>query len=140
MGTHEFGKRTASGRPVVSPPVPAIVIQKLWRKAQANLKAHGLNCVGIAANRPNGKREVYCRCNRARSPSIYAGRGRRRSKAVRGDHLEHQVWSDVESLLRNPEPVLQQLHAKNRSHGGRDCSRGRRQSAAGRWACSGAAG
>ena len=33
-------------------------------------------------------------------------------KAVRGDELEHQVWSDVESFLRNPEPVLAQLHAR----------------------------
>ena len=48
----------------------------------------------------------------AHSPSIYAGHGRCQSKAVRGDHLEHQVWSDVETFLRNPEPVLQQLHAK----------------------------
>jgi transcriptional regulator with XRE-family HTH domain len=31
---------------------------------------------------------------------------------VRGDELEKQVWSDVESFLRNPEPVLQQLHIK----------------------------
>jgi hypothetical protein len=33
MGTHEFGKRTASGRPVASPPVPAIVVEDTWRKA-----------------------------------------------------------------------------------------------------------
>ncbi|MCX6634262.1 MAG: helix-turn-helix domain-containing protein [Acidobacteria bacterium] len=72
----------------------------------------GLTYVGIAANRPNGKREFYYRCNMAHSPSIYAGHGRCHSKAVRGDHLEQQVWSDVETFLRNPEPVLQQLHAK----------------------------
>ena len=35
------------------------------------------------------------------------GTGAARSKAVRGDHLEHQVWSDVETFLRNPEPLLQ---------------------------------
>src|ERR1700730_15474962 len=38
--------------------------------------------------------------------------GRCHSKSVRGDQLEQQVWSDVETFLRNPEPVLQQLHAK----------------------------
>jgi len=38
--------------------------------------------------------------------------GRCQAKAVRGDHLEQQVWSDVEAFLRNPEPVLQQLHDK----------------------------
>ena len=31
---------------------------------------------------------------------------------VRGDLLEQQVWSEVEAFLRNPEPVLAQLHAK----------------------------
>src|SRR5260370_2097083 len=40
MGTHEFGKRTASGRPVVSRAVPAIVTADAGRKAQANLQAH----------------------------------------------------------------------------------------------------
>lgn len=33
-------------------------------------------------------------------------------KAIRGDVLERQVWADVETFLRNPEPVLQQLHAR----------------------------
>jgi site-specific DNA recombinase len=75
MGTHEFGKRTASGRPVVSRPVPAIVIEEVWRKAQANLKAHLLFSSPSARNqyllrglikcglcnptRPNGEREFY---------------------------------------------------------------------------------
>lgn len=58
------------------------------------------------------KREFYYRCNGAHFPSIYAGVGRCQGKAVRGDQLEQQVWADVESFLRNPEPVLQQLHAK----------------------------
>jgi hypothetical protein len=48
----------------------------------------------------------------AHSPSIYMAHGRCQSKAVRGDHLEHQVWSGVETFLRNPEPVPQQLHAE----------------------------
>jgi site-specific DNA recombinase len=39
-------------------------------------------------------------------------RGRCQAKAVRGDQLEQQVWADVEAFLRNPEPVLQQLHAR----------------------------
>ena len=38
--------------------------------------------------------------------------GRCQSKAVRGDHLEREVWTDVEAFLRNPEPVLEQLHAR----------------------------
>jgi transcriptional regulator with XRE-family HTH domain len=41
------------------------------------------------------------------------------SKAIRGDLLEPQVWSEVEAFLRNPEPVLQQLQARleSDSHG-----------------------
>jgi transcriptional regulator with XRE-family HTH domain len=41
---------------------------------------------------------------------VYSKTGRCQAKAVRGDQLEAQVWSDVESFLRDPEPVLQQLH------------------------------
>lgn len=135
MGTHEFGKRTISGRPVISRAVPAIVTEEVWGKAQANLKAHflfskrnarnqyllrglikcrlcNLTYVGIPAKRSNGKQEFYYRCNGAHSPSVYSASGRCQSKAVRGDHLEEQVWSDVEMFLRNPEPVLAQLQAR----------------------------
>ena len=72
----------------------------------------GLTYIGVAANRPNGKREFYYRCNGAHSPAIYRPNGPCHSKAVRGDDLEQQVWSDVEAFLRNPEPVLKQLHAR----------------------------
>jgi site-specific DNA recombinase len=134
-GTHLYGKRTASGRPAISRQVPAIVTEATWEKAQKTLQENflfaprgarnkyllrglikcglcGLTYVGMAANRPNGKREFYYRCNGAHSPSIYAGRGRCQAKSVRGDHLETQVWSDVEAFLRNPEPILAQLHTR----------------------------
>ena|GEM_PF-1087513 len=71
----------------------------------------GRTYIGTAANRPNGKREFYYRCNGAHSPSIYGETGRCQSKSVRGDYLEQQVWSDVETFLRDPKPVLEQLHA-----------------------------
>ena len=135
MGTHEFGKRSASGRPVISRPAPPIVTEAIWERAQQTLHANflfgkrgaknqyllrglikcglcGLTYVGVAANRPNGKRTFYYRCNGAHSPSVYSKTGRCQAKAIRGDQLESQVWSDVESFLRNPEPVLQQLHAR----------------------------
>ena len=35
-----------------------------------------------------------------------------RPRPFRGDYLEQQVWSDIETFLRNPEPVLQQLQAR----------------------------
>lgn len=135
MGVHEFGKRAASQRPVISRAVPAIVTEATWKKAQKTLRENllfsvrsarnqyllrglikcglcGLTYVGTAANRPNGKREFYYRCNGAHSPSVYSKTGRCQAKAVRGEHLEQQVWSDVETFLRNPEPVLQQLQAR----------------------------
>jgi site-specific DNA recombinase len=137
-GVHEYGKRTKSARPVLSRPVVAIVTEDVWQKAQATLKANllfsarnaknqyllrglmkcslcGRTYVGTASNRPNGRREFYYRCNGAHTPSLYMAGQRCAAKAVRGDVLEEQVWNDVEAFLRNPEPVLQQLHAKMES-------------------------
>jgi site-specific DNA recombinase len=135
MGVHEFGKRSVSGRPVILRQVPALVSEEVWQKAQTNLKAHllfssrnaknqyllrglikcgicGLTYIGVAARRPNGRLEFYYRCNGAHSPSVYPALGRCQSKAVRGDLLEHQVWAEVETFLRHPEPVLQQLQTR----------------------------
>src|SRR5258706_1576891 len=136
MGVHEFGKRTTSKRPIVERPVPAIVSDVVWKKAQASLKAHmlfgkrnarnryllrglikcalcGLTYVGIAANRQNGKRESYYKCNGTHSALIFAKLQQRcTAKSIRGDLLEEQVWSDVQTFLRNPGPVLTQLHSR----------------------------
>jgi len=175
MGIHDRGKRAVKERAVISRPVPAIVTEATWIKAQKTLQANflfgkrsarnqyllrglikcglcGLTYIGVAATRPNGKREFYYRCNGAHSPAVYVARGRCQAKAVRGDQLEQQVWSDVESFLRNPDPVLQQLlRSWNRTHRAptrsgnrwcawRDCWHRRRRNAAGLWACTGAAG
>jgi site-specific DNA recombinase len=138
-GTHEYGKRTKNGRTAVARPVPAIVTEKEWKKAQANLKSHmlfsvrgaknkyllrglikcglcGLTYIGTASNRndrPGANREFYYRCNGTHSPSVYLTPDRKcRAKAIRGDELEQQVWSDIETFLRNPGPVLKQLHSR----------------------------
>ncbi len=127
MGIHEFGKRSAKQRAVISRPVPAIVAEEHWKQAQQTLRDNflfsarsakrqyllrGLTYVGTASNRRKAEEQFYYRCNGSHSPSIYVARGRCKSKSVRGDHLEEQVWSDVESFLRNPEPVLKQLQAR----------------------------
>ena len=39
-------------------------------------------------------------------------RGQCQSKSIRGDELEAQVWSDIESYLRNPASVLQPLRTR----------------------------
>ncbi|MCW5982726.1 MAG: recombinase family protein [Bryobacteraceae bacterium] len=132
MGRHEYGKRSPSkNRKLIVRAVSAIVDEGTWKKAQQTLRGNilfsrrsakkqyllrglikcgmcGLTYIGTASS----KSEYYYRCNGAHSPQIYGPRGRCQSKAVRGDHLEEQVWSDVETFLRNPQPVLEQLHAR----------------------------
>ena len=139
MGIHEFGKRTVSGRPVISRPVPAIVTEEVWQKAQATLKANflfgirssrnqyllrglikcglcGLTYVGIAANRPNGKREFYYRCNGAHSPSVYSATG----AVANPKRCAATTWNSRCGLtsrrsFASPEPVLEQLQARLQS-------------------------
>ncbi len=77
----------------------------------------GRTYIGVAANRPNGKREFYYRCNGAHSPAVFSPKGKCCSKAIRGDELEQQVRSDVETFLRTPEPVLSALHTRLESQG-----------------------
>jgi site-specific DNA recombinase len=135
MGIHEFGKRTTSDRPSIPRPVPAIVTENMWQKAQANLKAHflfdrrnskrehllrgiiqcGLCGLTYVVNRHSGKQEFYYRCNGAHSPAIAWARGKCASKSIRGDELEAQVWSDIESYLRDAASVLQPLRARTGS-------------------------
>lgn len=134
-GLHEYGKRTKSKRPPVTRQVPAIVSVEVWEKAQESLTANflfsarsakneyllrglikcgrcGRTYIGTAANRPNGKREFYYRCNGMHTRVLRNGAPACNAKSVRGDLLEQQVWADVEAFVRNPEPVLAQLHAK----------------------------
>lgn len=136
MGIHEYGKRSSTGRKVVARPVPAIVPEEVWNKAQQTVTANflfsrrsarnqyllrglikcghcGLTYIGVVGNRPNGRQEFYYRCNRVHTRWMYGGLGGAcPSKVVRGDRLEELVWSDVESFLRDPGPVLQELRAK----------------------------
>jgi site-specific DNA recombinase len=134
-GTHQFGKRSAVKREIISRPAPAIVSEDVWTKAQATLRANflfgrrgaknhyllrglarcatcGHTYVGASGKRPNGKREFYYKCNLANTPGIHGTSQRCPAKAVRGDELEQQVWSDILTFLRNPEGVLQQLQAR----------------------------
>jgi site-specific DNA recombinase len=135
MGTHEFGKRAAGRRTVISRPCAAIVTEDVWQKAQATLRANflfcarsaktqyllrglikcgtcGLTYVGSVSNRPTGRSEFYYRCNGTHSPQFCRPQGRCDSKAIRGDRLEQQVWTDVEAFLRDPKPILERLHAR----------------------------
>jgi site-specific DNA recombinase len=140
-GLHQFGKRTSNkGRTLISRPVPAIVDEKTWDKAQENLKAHflfgvrstrnqyllrgvmkcslcDLTYIGVANIRPSGKHEFYYRCNGNHGArGLYGANGERcPSKAVRGEELEAMVWADVEEFLRKPSIVIERLQARMRT-------------------------
>jgi site-specific DNA recombinase len=139
-GLHQFGKRTSNtNRPLIERIVPAIVDDKTWDKAQANLRAHqlysrrnasheyllrglikcaccGLTFCAVTNLRRNGKREHYYRCNgKQLARGLYGLKGQRcPSKGVRGGELEEMVWHDVEAFLRNPGTVIMRLQARLR--------------------------
>ena len=141
QGLHQFGKRTSNkGRTLISRPVPAIVDEKTWDKAQENLKAHflfgvrstrnqyllrglmkcslcELTYIGVANIRPTGKHEFYYRCNGNQGArGLFGANGERcPSKAVRGEELEAMVWGDVEEFLRKPGVVIERLQARMRN-------------------------
>jgi site-specific DNA recombinase len=138
MGKHEYGKRSANpNRKLIARTVPAIVEEQTWNKAQAVLKSNwlfgirgaknqyllrglvkcdlcNLTYIGLNALRPNGKRDFYYRCNgKHGARGLYGERGQRcPSKAINGDYLEQTIWSDVESFLRNPGSVIEQLKVR----------------------------
>jgi Recombinase zinc beta ribbon domain len=149
--------------------VPAIVTEATWKKARKALQDNflfsargaksqyllrglikcglcGLTYIGVAANRPNRKREFYYRCNGAHSPSIYTARGRCAGKAVRGDELEQQVcrmWrrscatrSRCSSSFTPGCNRMRRAPSRpaSRRRGWKDCSLRRRPSGAGWWA------
>jgi site-specific DNA recombinase len=139
-GVHEFGKRTSNkARKIISRPVPAIVDEATWAKAQETLHSNflfgvrstrnqyllrglmkcglcNLTYIGVAANRPSGKREFYYRCNGAQGTrGIYGAKGERcPSKGIQGGGLEQMVWADVEEFLRKPSIVIDALQARLR--------------------------
>ena len=134
MGVHSYGKRTVTKRLPITRPVPAIVTEEIWKKAQTNLKAHflfsarsakhkyllrglikcklcGLTYVGMkSTGNRSGPDKFYYKCNGAHTPELLQTRCS--AKLVRGDDLEQQVWADVEAFLRNPGPVLAQIQAR----------------------------
>lgn len=139
-GLHEYGKRShTKGREIIPRPVPPIVDEKAWDKAQANLQAHflfgtrstrnryllrglmkcaccGLTFIGVSNCRPSGKRDFYYRCNGTQGArGLYGAQGERcPSKGVRGEELEQMVWGDVEEFLRKPSVVTERLQARMR--------------------------
>jgi site-specific DNA recombinase len=138
MGSHLYGKRSPNRKQkLITQSVPAIVTEAIWRKAQQTLKENflfsrrnarsqyllrakvkcglcGLTYIGSNACRPSGKREFYYICNgKHGARGLYGEKGERcPAKSVNGVYLETLVWEDIEGFLRNPGPVLDELHRR----------------------------
>src|SRR5207247_415285 len=132
-GLHRFGKRSKLNREIIERPVPAIVDEALWQRAQQTLKrnfrfgtrnarrkyllrglikcAHcGLTYIGTAYPGAKGQPRTYYDCNgKHQGRAIFGSDALRcRSKALPGD-IEAIVWRDIEGFVRNPGRVLKDL-------------------------------
>ncbi|MFH1485678.1 MAG: recombinase family protein [Chloroflexota bacterium] len=125
-GVFQYGRRTSKKRELISAEVPALVSEEIWQAAQDTL-AH--NRV-IAKNTPKhyllsgtikcahcGKHYsathgrdtiIWWRCN-GRLTHRYLPEERCQGKGVKGTDIETAVWHDVETFLRNPGEVIQEL-------------------------------
>jgi site-specific DNA recombinase len=129
-GVHFFAKRSAKRREPIERKVPAIVDPTTWDRAQEQLRKNRL------WSPRNGKRSYLLRgimkcslCRRflygttnystrryylcgGKTNATYGAyefsRGRCPSRAVPGT-LEDVVWADIESFLRNPGPVIEEV-------------------------------
>jgi site-specific DNA recombinase len=135
-GVHQYGKRSKGAREVIERPVPAIVDESLWSRAQDVLRRNmlfsarnarrkyllrglakcglcGLTYIGTAYPTSNARQKVYYVCNgKQNDRGIYGVRGQRcPSKSISGD-IEDVVWRDIEGFLRDPGPVLGQLRKR----------------------------
>jgi site-specific DNA recombinase len=132
MGEHVYGKRSKNrSRKTIVRPVPAIVPEKVWKKAQNVLQTNrviccrnrkhpyllrglikcglcGLTFCGITSRRQPA---WYYRCNgRQQARGLYGLSGKKcPGKALNGDYVERLVWADIEAFLRNPGDVLERL-------------------------------
>jgi site-specific DNA recombinase len=138
VGKHQWGKRSRTkNREIITREVPAIVSEDIWQRAQLTLKSNfifgkrntrqnyllrgmikcslcNLTYIGMTAHRPSGKVESYYRCNgKHGTRGLFGEQGQRcPSKDVNGSFLETTIWADIESFLRNPGAVIEQLQKR----------------------------
>jgi site-specific DNA recombinase len=132
-GIHRYGKnahRKDKQPRIIERPVPPLVSEEEWARAQDVLKSHWLY-------NPRGAKRNYllrglikcAECGHsyigkvAHGRTYYAcnGRHNRRwigpdgkacgAKSIPGD-IEDKVWADIEGFLRNPGPALEALRAE----------------------------
>src|SRR5262249_55387844 len=95
-----FGKRSTSR---------SYLLRGLVKCALCNL-----TYIGMTMHRASGKSECYYRCNgKHGTRGLFGEKGQRcPSKDVNGSFLESTIWGDIESFLRNPGAVIEQLQKR----------------------------
>ena len=135
-GIHRYGRRTKKQRDIFEREVPAIVSIDLWERAQQVLHDHmlfdphsttaprayllrglikcglcGLTYIGTAYPSYKDTERIYYSCNGKSQPrGLFGAQGKKcPSKRVNAIAIETAVWNDLETFLRNPGTVLEQL-------------------------------
>ena len=134
-GILQYGRRSQKpGREIISASCPRLVSDEMWEAAQQTLKNNrvfaqrtgrvyllrsvmhcgvcGLNYCGTYAKNRNA---VWYRCN-GRLKERGTMEGMCYGKGVKGTSLEPTVWNDIETFLRDPGAILEQLEAERSSH------------------------
>ena len=131
-GNHVYGKRSLKQRELISRPVPAIVSEQDWDKAQQTLISNrilsacnanekyllrglvkcdlcGLTYVGCTSPNYHGGKKRYYRCN---GKTSYRGplQGKCQSKAIKADTLEEGVWKTIEKILLEADTTVEKLN------------------------------
>jgi site-specific DNA recombinase len=127
-GVLQFGRRSnkPGGREIIEAKVPALVSEEIWDAAQATLQKNRvtgpatgrvyllksvIKCgiCGLSYVSCLNRDAVWYRCNghlTGRGPT----EGRCTGKDIKGAYLEQQVWADIETFLRNPGDIINQLY------------------------------
>jgi len=135
-GVHQYGRRTAKEREVFEREIPAIVSIDLWERAQKALHDRqladprsstatrpyllrglikcglcGLTYIGAASPPYKSTERIYYVCNgKGQLRGRYGAEGKKcPSKTVNAIALETAIWKDIETFLRNPGEVIEQL-------------------------------
>jgi site-specific DNA recombinase len=132
-GIHYYGKRTAKNREIIARPVPAIVSEEVWERAQQTLRENQLEAARSAKRQyllrglircgmcglvyqgtayPSSRYglKAYYVCN---GKTHYRGpyQGKCPSKNVPAEWLEQQVWNACVAFIEHPGEAIRELAA-----------------------------